>query len=697
MREWSWGGRVARFVCLVALAMAAAVAVLPGAAEPEPIAVAARYGRFCGSGAPIRSVSTSQKVVAFTFDDGPWPTNTAAVMSHMEKYGWRATFFMIGNNVRSYQSIAKSVVDRGHSVAAHSMTHRYGVSTIANEVRPSIDIIEQATGVRTSFFRSPGLTLANSIDNAVFTNGACNISTASDLGDWKSPRASASTLCQRYKNALKPGAIILLHDGGSHKQTIDALPCMLEYTRQQGYAVVDLGDLLAGSYVGPAPTPPPVPTTPPAPTEPPTPPPAGSVCARASMGNRGATVLSVQRAVMNDGIYLRGGADGSYGAYTRDAVKAYQSKRGIAASGNVDDVTSAAMGLCSAPPDPNLWAPVRLSERGTMVAAIQRAIINSGIYLTGGSDGAFGSYTETAVKTYQSRHGLAASGIVDEATARALGVFNPPLPKASTMAAAAEPMSVLALAAPGPADAAETDAAGPDAAVPDAAEPEAAGDAAAGGALAGSGGTAGTARVGDLVWLDADGDGVQSTTEAGARGVEVRLVDSSGVTLQTVVTGLAGEYVFGNVAPGAYWVDFVLPDGHAFSPGDAIADDERDSDTALVEERIAEHEIVARVAVTVSAGDENLTIDVGLVPAPLAAGAGGDASSPSALSGAKSTGPQLPADEPPEQTPPATPPASIGGGGGSDDSTGAPDSPTSESSAAGTTEGSASSDDDATS
>ena len=79
----------------------------------------------------------------------------------------------------------------------------------------------------------------------------CNISTASDLGDWRSPRVSAATLCSRYKTALRPGAIILLHDGGSRRPTTDAVDCMLAYTRQQGYAVVDLGDMLAGAATGP--------------------------------------------------------------------------------------------------------------------------------------------------------------------------------------------------------------------------------------------------------------------------------------------------------------------------------------------------------------------------------------------------------------------------------------------------------------
>jgi peptidoglycan/xylan/chitin deacetylase (PgdA/CDA1 family) len=215
---------------------------------PPPMTPSAIYGRFCTSGAPIRSVSTTDKVVAFTFDDGPWPNNTQAVMSTFERYGWRANFFMIGANVIRYPDIARSVVRRGHGIAAHSVTHRYGISTIASEVSTSANIIQSTTGVRPTFFRAPGLTQSSSIDRAVYNAGMCNISTASDLGDWKSPRASSYTLCSRFNNALRPGAIILLHDGGSHSQTVNAVSCMLESVRRNGYRVVDLGALLSRRY-----------------------------------------------------------------------------------------------------------------------------------------------------------------------------------------------------------------------------------------------------------------------------------------------------------------------------------------------------------------------------------------------------------------------------------------------------------------
>jgi peptidoglycan/xylan/chitin deacetylase (PgdA/CDA1 family) len=202
------------------------------------------YGRYCRNGAPIRAVNTSKRIISFTFDDGPWPSHTANVMSTMERYGWRATFFVIGSNVRTYPDIARSIVRRGHLIANHSMTHSYSPSTIAAQVPTTRQLIYDTTGVWTTYFRSPGLTLSSTINNAVFANNSCNVSTDVDLGDWRSPRASASTLCARFRNSLHPGMIVLLHDGGTHQQTVNALPCMLDYVRAAGYQVVPLGTLL---------------------------------------------------------------------------------------------------------------------------------------------------------------------------------------------------------------------------------------------------------------------------------------------------------------------------------------------------------------------------------------------------------------------------------------------------------------------
>ena len=203
----------------------------------------------CRPGALIRGVDVGdQKLIAFSFDDGPWPVNTQAVMAIFEARHLTTTFFMIGNNVRNYPEIARDVVARGFEIGNHSQTHVYSPATIAAEIPIANETIRRATGVTPKLFRSPGLTEGSNIQSALAAQGMCNIFTTTDLGDWKSPRASSSTLCSRFLSGLHSGEIVLLHDGGSHSSTVNALTCMLDIAGQRGYTVVPVGTLLESGY-----------------------------------------------------------------------------------------------------------------------------------------------------------------------------------------------------------------------------------------------------------------------------------------------------------------------------------------------------------------------------------------------------------------------------------------------------------------
>jgi peptidoglycan hydrolase-like protein with peptidoglycan-binding domain len=154
-------------------------------------------------------------------------------------------------------------------------------------------------------------------------------------------------------------------------------------------------------------------------------------------GDRGATVAAIQRALMAMGARLVGGADGIFGIYTERAVAGFQSRRGLAITGQVDGATARALGIATSglsgpPPVPaTTWTDVALGARGASVAGIQQALMNAGIFLRGGADGVFGAYTQAAVASYQRLRGLPATGLVDETTAIALGVFAPPRPTLS--------------------------------------------------------------------------------------------------------------------------------------------------------------------------------------------------------------------------------------------------------------------------
>jgi len=72
----------------------------------------------------------------------------------------------------------------------------------------------------------------------------CNIFANVLTGDASMPRPTAATICARFAGQLKPGSIVLAHDGGNHPQTIAAIDCMLDVAQARGYEVVTVSELL---------------------------------------------------------------------------------------------------------------------------------------------------------------------------------------------------------------------------------------------------------------------------------------------------------------------------------------------------------------------------------------------------------------------------------------------------------------------
>lgn len=134
------------------------------------------------------------------------------------------------------------------------------------------------------------------------------------------------------------------------------------------------------------------------------------------LGDRGNSVTLLQQALMNQGIALRGGADGYFGPLTQAAVKTFQSQKGLSPTGDVNETTAYLLGLG---PSPTL--PER-GQRSDLVRALQQALLDSAIAVRGGVDGYFGPATAAAVQAFQSSRGLASTGAVDLTTAIALGI-----------------------------------------------------------------------------------------------------------------------------------------------------------------------------------------------------------------------------------------------------------------------------------
>ncbi|CAB4706054.1 unannotated protein [freshwater metagenome] len=134
------------------------------------------------------------------------------------------------------------------------------------------------------------------------------------------------------------------------------------------------------------------------------------------IGDRGQAVRSLQQALVAQGISVTGGVDGIFGQGTSNAIKTFQSNKGLTTSGVVNSTTAFLLGLA---PSPSL--PI-LGQRGATVTALQQALTRASISVRGGVDGIFGVATTNAVLAYQTSRGLTATGVVDITTAISLGI-----------------------------------------------------------------------------------------------------------------------------------------------------------------------------------------------------------------------------------------------------------------------------------
>ena len=141
-----------------------------------------------------------------------------------------------------------------------------------------------------------------------------------------------------------------------------------------------------------------------------------SIQSSLKFGAKGSAVVALQKALINRGVAVKGGADGIFGKVTRKALKTFQSNNELIRNGKLNSTTAYLLGLGPIPTLP------KRGQRGIAVTRLQQALINSSISVRGGADGIFGGATAAAITAFQTSHGINVTGVVDLTTAIALGL-----------------------------------------------------------------------------------------------------------------------------------------------------------------------------------------------------------------------------------------------------------------------------------
>ena len=180
--------------------------------------------------------------VALTFDDGPHPVGTPAVLDVLETAGIKAMFFLVGEQVERRPALAAEIAARGHAVALHCHRHRpqplLGARAVADDVVRGAAAIEDATGLTLAWHRPPyGLYSPAGLD-AVRRRGLRPLLWSKWGKDWRR-LTTPERIAARAIRELCPGDVILLHDAdfysskGSHERTTEALKQIVRELKRQ--------------------------------------------------------------------------------------------------------------------------------------------------------------------------------------------------------------------------------------------------------------------------------------------------------------------------------------------------------------------------------------------------------------------------------------------------------------------------------
>lgn len=222
------------------------------------------------------------KQIALTFDDGPLPPDTGQVLDVLQSRNVRATFFVCGKDVEQHPDIVRRIHSGGHAIGNHTWSHSYlyfmGRARIAEEIDRTQKAVHQATGYTPRLFRPPYGGRWFGLYPVLRERGMHLVQWSISGDDWK---LEADAIVSGVCDGLRPGSIILLHDGrqkpGGYLQglvgmntgvtnttsqtpasqrpavdaseTVEALPKIIDAARRMGYEFVSVEDF-TGSRAG---------------------------------------------------------------------------------------------------------------------------------------------------------------------------------------------------------------------------------------------------------------------------------------------------------------------------------------------------------------------------------------------------------------------------------------------------------------
>lgn len=191
------------------------------------------------------------KRVFLTFDDGP-STNTSTILDILKQNNIKATFFVLGVQVQKYPELVKRMYNEGHYIANHGYSHKYSQiyqtpEEVLNEYNQCNQIVASTIGVpeyNSHLFRFPGGSVGGKYAQIkemavqiLEQNGVVYVDWNAVTGDSETSNPTEEYLMNNLQQTTKEknSVVLLMHDSQAKKISVDTLPKVIEYLKQQGY------------------------------------------------------------------------------------------------------------------------------------------------------------------------------------------------------------------------------------------------------------------------------------------------------------------------------------------------------------------------------------------------------------------------------------------------------------------------------
>ncbi|SFL39972.1 polysaccharide deacetylase family protein [Pelosinus propionicus] len=187
------------------------------------------------------------KTIYLTFDDGPDPQNTPLILAILQESNIKATFFLVGTEVSKYPELVKQIYAAGHAIGNHTYNHIYrelyqSPAAYIEQLQHNDELLKNILNVRPRISRAPGGTAGHftaeywkRLKNEGYIEVGWNISSG-DASNAKADALLQNIISQTNKNTfLWSHAILLMHDGRGHSETVKALPSIINFYKEQGF------------------------------------------------------------------------------------------------------------------------------------------------------------------------------------------------------------------------------------------------------------------------------------------------------------------------------------------------------------------------------------------------------------------------------------------------------------------------------